>query len=509
MSPKAFKPSRSIEATLFSGRTSQGQSVSAGVISERAVFYSVVLGLLLAGSFGLGAAAIQAVGGAAPSPQWQAGAASTVITPQAPLWMGGYGGKTTPSLGKIQDLHMKALALRDPWGNQAVIVTVDLIGFSREFTEAVTEETGRRFGLPRESVLLNASHTHSGPETRLERDADLGMPEEYKIKNSRYVEGLKGTCVETVGRALKDLKPAAVTFSSVGMSAPFAVCRRVPTPKGIEYHSTPSSYSTAGPRDDTVPVLKATGTDGRLRAVLFGYACHPITLDMDRFCGDYPGFAQRYVEEAYPGAVAMFVQGCGAQLVPNARFQIEYAQGHGRSLAAAVKSALDGPQTPVSGPIRCAYREPVLQFQPLPERHVLEEAAKSPGRIAAAPLLDPRKAAALLKRLDAGERIPMTVPCPIQAVSLGKGLLLIGLAGEPVVDYAVALKTAFQGRFVWAAGYCNSVFGYLPSWKILREGDYEGGRAFNYTLYPGPLAEDVESRVLAAVSELVKAVDAR
>ncbi len=473
------------------------------------LFHSFIFSVLLAGSMRLGASVNQAVSGAASSPPWQAGAASSDITPLGPLWMGGYGGKTTPSLGKIHDLHMKALALRDPWGNQTVIVTADLIGFSREFTEAVTQEMGRRFGLSRESVLLNASHTHSGPETRAERDAVLGMPEEYKIKNSRFVEGLKGTCVETVGRALKDLKPAVVTFSSVEMSSPFAVCRRVPTPKGIEYHSTPSSYYTGGPRDDTVPVLKVTGADGNPRAVLFGYACHPITLDIDYFCGDYPGFAQQYIEEAYPGVVAMFVQGCGAQLVPNARFQIEYAQGHGRSLAAMVKNALVGPQTPVTGPIRCASREPALQFQPLPERHVLEEVAKSPGRIAASPLLDPKKAAALLKRLDAGERIPMTVPCPIQAISLGKELLLIGLAGEPVVDYAVALKTAFQGRFVWVAGYCNSVFGYLPSWKILREGDYEGGRAFNYTLYPGPFAEDVETRVLTAVSELVKAVDVR
>jgi neutral ceramidase len=440
---------------------------------------------------------------------WQAGVASTVITPREPIWLGGYGGKKTPALGKIHDLHLKALALSDPQGNRAVIVTADLIGFSREYTEAVTAEITRKFGLPRDAVLINTSHTHCGPETRAERDAVLGMPEEYKIKNARYVEELKGVCVETVGKALKDMKPAAVTFSGVEMSAPFAVCRRVPTPHGIEYHSGPSSYYTGGPRDDTVPVLKVAAPDGKLRAALFGYACHPITLSVDYYCGDYPGFAQQYVEEAYPGAVAMFMQGCGAQLVPNARFQIEYAQGHGRTLADAVKKALDGPQTEVSGPVRCAYREPLLQFKPLPERSVLEEAAKSKESIPTAPLLSQEKAAALLKRIDAGERIPLTVPCPVQVISFGKELLLVGLGGETTTDYSVSLKTEFQGRFVWVAGYCNSVFGYLPSLKIVREGGYEGGVAYNYTQYPGPFADDVESRVLTAVREAVKAVDGK
>ncbi len=446
---------------------------------------------------------------AVAAPQWQAGVASTVITPGEPIWLGGYGGKTTPALGKIHDLHMKALAVKDPRGNRAVIVTADLIGVSYDFTSAVTTEITRRFGLPREAVLINISHTHCGPETRSEQDALLGMPDEYKIKNAKYIEDLKGLCVETVGKALSDLKPAEITFSSLALSAPFAVSRRLPTPNGIEYRSGPSSYYTGGPRDDTIPVLRVAGADGKVRAVLFGYACHPITLSIDYYCGDYPGFAQQYVEEAVPGAVAMFMQGCGSQLVPNARFQIEYARGHGKTLADAVKKALESQQTPVTGPLKCAYRETALQFQPLPERRVIEEVSKSSGEIPAAPLLSPEKAAILLKMMDTGKKIPATVPCPVQAISFGRELLMIGLSGETVADYSVTLKTEYQGRFVWAAGYCNSIFGYLPSWKILREGGYEGGRAYNYTLYPGPFAEDVENRVLTAVREAVKAVDAK
>jgi hypothetical protein len=446
--------------------------------------------------------------GAASAQEWQAGVASTLITPSEPLWLAGYGGKKQPAQGTVSDLYTKALVLRDPQGNRAVIVTCDIIGFFYEFTDAVTKEVAKRYKFPREAVLLNASHTHCGPEIREGKGAFTGMPPEYQAKVGPYARWLQERIVETVGKALQDLKPAHLTFSSVNPT-PFAVCRRVPTEKGIVYRSTPSSYYTGGPRDDTVPVLRVAVPDGKTRAVLFGYACHPITLSFDYYCADYPGYAQQYIQEAVPGAVAMFMQGCGGQLVPNARFQVEYAQGHGRSLADAVKKALDGKHTPVTGPLRCGYRETTLRFQPLPERKALEEIAQtgsSPGHEKIASLISKDKAAYLLQQLDKKQPIPMTVQCPVQAISFGRELLLVGIGGETLVDYAVALKAEYKDRFTWVAGYSNYVFGYLPSRQVVREGEYEGGRAFNGTVFPGPFEEDVEDRVLGAAREAVKKV---
>ncbi len=444
---------------------------------------------------------------AAAEPQsWQAGVASTIITPEEPLWMAGYAARQQPSQGTIHDLYVKALALRDPLGNRAVIVTADIIGYTLEFRRDVAETVSARFGLPPEALLLNASHTHCGPEVRPAKGEFVNMPPEYQDKVEPYARWLRDRFVETVGAALENLAPAEATFSTA-RPIPFAVSRRLPTEKGIVYRSTPSSYYTGGPRDDTVPVLRIAAPDGALRAVLFGYTCHPITLSIDYFCGDYPGYAQRAIEESHPGAVALFVQGCAGQLIPNARFQLEYAVGHGKALAEAVNKSLDGPQTPISGPLRCGYTETELRFQPLPERRVLEDIARegaSPGRERISSLISKQKAGWLLEQMDAGRPIPMTVPCPLQAVSFGKELILAGFGGEPVVDYAVALKEKNPGRFVWAAGYCNSMFGYVPSLQVLREGEYEGGRAFNGTAFPGPFAEDVEERVLGGMDTLIR-----
>ena len=91
---------------------------------------------------------------------WDAGVATAVITPQEPTWMAGYGSRDKPSEGVYHDLFVKALALRDPEGNRAVIVTADLIGIMLDFSNRVATEIEKRYGIPRGAILLNTSHTH-------------------------------------------------------------------------------------------------------------------------------------------------------------------------------------------------------------------------------------------------------------------------------------------------------------------------------------------------------------
>ncbi len=73
---------------------------------------------------------------------WKAGVATVVTTPEYSMWMAGYAARNKPSEGKVHDLNAKALALEDTAGTRFVIVTVDLIGFPRDFRDAVEKEVG-------------------------------------------------------------------------------------------------------------------------------------------------------------------------------------------------------------------------------------------------------------------------------------------------------------------------------------------------------------------------------
>jgi hypothetical protein len=421
---------------------------------------------------------------------WKAGMAREVITPGESVWMAGYAARDKPSQGKVHDLYAKALALEDSSGNRLVIVTLDLIAVSRELAAAVSEKCRKEFDLERESLLMNASHTHCGPEIRPSKIPFFGIPEEYAKKIEPTMKGISARCVAAIRGAIEDLKPCRLSLSTG--KADFAVSRRHPADLGVLY----KPYM-GGPRDNVVPVVCISDQEGRVRGILFGYACHPTTLNILQFCGDYPGFACRYLEEYYPGATAFFLQGAAGQLVPHARYQMEYAWGHGRQLAETVKNAIGGESEEIAPQLKKAFEEVRLDFAPPPSREALEKNLES-GNAAAK-----RKARFLLDRMDRNEEIIASHPCPLQVLSLGKELLLVAIGGEVVVEYALKIKEENPSSFVWVAGYSNDVFGYLPTLQILREGGYEGGDALLYTPFPGPFAETVEDRVLEEVRSLI------
>lgn len=423
--------------------------------------------------------------------EWKAGIASVKITPSEPIWMAGYAARTEPAEGKEHDLFAKALALESPNGTRFVMVTLDLIGVTREIATDVRARVVQRLGLPAEALLFNASHTHCGPELRPERVGLWALPDDQGPKVAAYVRELTQNLFRVVQQSLKNLEPA--TLSVAQSSAGFAKNRRLPTENGFvnqEYDE--------GPTDHDVPVLSVRDADGKLTAILFGYACHNTTLSYQKWCGDYAGFAQLYIEKDNPGATALFMMGAGGDQNPYPRRTVELCQQHGRTLADSVQRALESPQTPITGELKSAYDEVILTFAPLPPVEQLRSQTQSTNKY------EQRKAAYLLSELDAKGAVDLTYPCPVQVAQLGDQVLLVAVGGEVVVDYARRLKRELKGPMVWFAGYSNDVFGYLPSLRVLNEGGYEGGGAMLYGKLPGPFDQTVEDRVIQTVHQLVE-----
>ena len=318
---------------------------------------------------------------AADEMQWKAGVATADITPRESMWMAGYASRTKPSEGKVHDLHAKALALQDDAGDRVVIVTFDLIGIPRELRDFVVDRCGEKFKLTPAEIVLNASHTHCGPELRSSKARLQDLEPERAEQGERYLNELKETVVEIIGEAIDKLEPAKLAYTHG--RAGFAMNRRLKTERGFENKPYPD-----GPVDHDVPVLRVDGADGKPRAVLFGYACHNTTLSFQQFCGDYAGFAQAFLEESHPGVTAMFFMGCGGDQNPQPRGTVEHAQQHGRALANGVEAGLLGPMRPVIGPLACTYGEAKLEFADPPTKAELEKLLESKDRF------DQRRAAA-------------------------------------------------------------------------------------------------------------------
>jgi hypothetical protein len=419
---------------------------------------------------------------------WKAGVGSTVITPAESMWLAGWAVRTEPSRGTVSELRAKALAIENRRGSRLVLLTVDLIAIPREIAEAVAGQVRQRWGLPRDRMMICASHTHCGPEVRPDKVPFFRIPPEYAAKIQPYVTRVTTRLVEVIGDAIAGTQPVHLTARQT--TAPFARNRRA-----------------AAAVSHNVPVLEVTAADGRRRAVVFGYACHNTTMPPGdgRYCGDYAGFAQDTLEAHGHADVAMFIAGAGADQDPDPRGTTDLARRHGQTLAGAVRRCLTTPGTgrEMTGPLRVAYEEVPLRFQPFLSRDALlaDGASDDPPTRA--------KAAYLLDRLDRGEAFAATYPCPLHVARLGDALLLIAIGGEPVIDYAHQLKRrhAAPGRVVWVAGYANDMFGYVPTARVLREGGYEGNRSVLWSALPAPFAEDTEPRIMEGVDRLVERLE--
>jgi neutral ceramidase len=423
---------------------------------------------------------------------WRVGVARRVITPIEPLWLAGYGSRDRPAESKLHDLWLKVLALADPRGHMAVFVAADHLGWPRGMMDKILNEVSSRTGLDRSQIMLTASHTHSGPVLRDSLLDYYPLGEKELAAIERYSSRLEEITIAGIEQALTNLQPAEL-FAGEG-SATFAVNRRNNSEAEVPAMRE-RGEPLKGPVDHSVPVLAVKTPEGRLGAVIFGYACHSTTLADYAWCGDYPGFAQTEIETQHPGTTAMFFAGCGADQNPIPRRSAELCRNYGHQLAAAVNQALATPLRSLDPKLSTAIDIIDLPFERNPTREELI-AVRQAGAIRG------RWAERMIARLDRGEEFPTSYPYTTQAWRLGDQLWL-SLAGEVVVDYSLRFKREF-GEQTWITAFAHDLVAYIPSRRIWDEGGYEGGALYEYMLPAERWSPDIEDRIAASVRSLVK-----
>ncbi|MFC7230628.1 neutral/alkaline non-lysosomal ceramidase N-terminal domain-containing protein [Saliphagus sp. GCM10025308] len=428
---------------------------------------------------------------------WQAGTATRVITPEQPMWMAGFAKRDDPATGVEHDLEATALALEDESGTIAAIVSADVLFVPRAIRDAVTHRCEAKYGIDPDSIVLAATHTHCGPEFR---DFKVRMyaddVERYRMNAADYRERLEDELVAVIGEALDGRAPVRISYSHARCG--FAMSRRLPVEDGIAHEQNPDA-----PVDHEAPVLVVEPDDGLDRtdrggnptdgatpsAIVFGYACHTTTLSFTKYCGDWAGFARRYLEERYSGATVLCLLGCAGDQNPYPRGDVDLAKHHGRTMATTVRAAIESRRRPVRGPLRTGFENCELEFEDPPSRDELEAMRRGDVRHLRV------RAEALLDELDETGTIRTEHPYPIQAFGFGGDLTLVALGGEVLVEYGIQLKDRLEGP-VWVAGYANDEFTYVPTARVRAEGGYESEGAIRRSTFSGPLDPNAEDRIL-------------
>lgn len=422
---------------------------------------------------------------------WKAGTAKVVITPNEPQWQAGYASRTHAADGKLHDLWAKALALEDEAGKRAILVTTDMLGFPKAMSDRIRERLTSQFGLSKAQIILNSSHTHSGPVlgSALQDIYPLDAIEQEKI--DRYSRWLEAQIVSLVGRSLKRLEPVTL-FSQNGVTR-FQVNRRTNKEGGLLEQT-----ELKGPNDYAVPVIRIVDARGKLKTIVFGYACHPTVLDLYQWSGDYAGFAQLELERAHPGVMALFFQGAAGDQNPLPRRTVPLARQYGRELAAAVERVLDEPMRNLTAQLRTAYSEIELPLSAPPtEAELTKTIQENEGYVK-------RWATRMLAETKQGKPFLRSYPYPLQIWKLGSQSIL-SFGGELVIQYALDCKRRF-GQDIFVMGYSNDVMGYIPSATILQEGGYEGASSQMVYGLPSIWAPEIPNLIDQEITRLAEQV---
>lgn len=408
------------------------------------------------------------------------------ITPPKDLELAGYPHYPRYNEGAHDPLYAACMYLEND-GIEAVMVTLDLLFFSKQHAKAVREKVNSLCKIPKSSIMISCSHTHSAPWAagRL----DIESLEAGKEQPKEYVEELIDKITNLIVDAKNDAYPAYFTSGT-------AIC-------GQESGIGGNRRIKGGPHDPLVSVMAIKDKTEKLRGMLVNYTLHPTFIhEWSNVCtADYPCYLKKEIEETKEGVIVGFSQGTSGN--QSSRYYREgesydEAERVGRTLGKAALSVLENAKWTDKLPIKIATdsieyelrdfgTEEELIKQVEHDKAVYEELYAKYGKSenreeyylwqnANLKCLGSEDQLGYIRLRKKGIKIELLEdenPCEIQVMNLG-GTCVIGIQGEIFVEYGLYLKAMAGFGTVIVNELSNGVApGYLYTPESLVTGGYE------------------------------------
>lgn len=332
----------------------------------------------------------------------------------------------------VRDPLLARIFVLDSGDRRVALVTLDLgRTFATSRLDEVRERASAEAGI--DEVIFVASHTHSGPYIR---DAyDGGWP----AWETQVLEDL-GSGLRRASQELFESRIGLGRGSvEIGHNR-----RRIEADGSVTMlWANPERLPTA-PVDAEVLVLRIDDSLGNVRAVLVGYACHPVVFGPDNlgYSADFPGIMSSTVRARLPGnPIVGFLQGAAGDINP---FED--------------KRRLDDDAV---GKVRWTGEALGLEVVRVAQAIVPESVPESTLKIV-------RESMSLALRSRPSE----SIVAQLTVLLVADRWAFIGLPGEPFVDFQLDFKSRelFEGNFL--LGYTNGYIRYLPTVRATEEGGY-------------------------------------
>jgi neutral ceramidase len=383
------------------------------------------------------------------------GTAAVDITPPVGTLMAGSLRPRT-SVGIDDPLLCKAMVLEND-ETRLALVTLDLIAWTRHRSDGPRATITRQAGIPSAHVLINCSHTHSGPYT--DESIYLGG-----ALDEPYLARVGAAISEVVCQAAQDLRPVAVgtvktSCGGIGQN------RRLLRPGGSAINAwlataeERESLPLAGPNDEDLLawVFFAAGSPV---ATLWNYTLHVNSHFGTSFSADYPGRVAAALQDEFGG-------GFFSLFLPGACGDINHTIGFeevSRRLSEAMRTVVRG----------ATWREVRLGVRDREPFQAAEVSEKWPDCV------DVFENEDRLLKADPQDAVTTVV----QALRLGEGAVA-ATPGETFAQLGLDLKQRSPFPVTAVAELCNDLVGYIPTLEAFAQGGYETFRSRWARVTPG------------------------
>lgn len=416
-----------------------------------------------------------------------AGYADRNITPQTPLFLVGF---ANPPERKGKDIRTplmaQAVCLQDEQGELALFFALDVLGFDRTWSKEVRSRLSENLGIPIDRIILNASHTHCGPQIR--KDEKFAV---FEPCDEGYRGWLAEQLIELGDECMKGRSSCRVSYA-VGTNRQ-ATCRRL-------WHDGQwlNAPNREGITERQLPLMECRWQDGRVLVIMI-IAGHPTTAPDALYDAHYQGATRALMRRLYKSETIVF-SGVGGDMkmtnidpqtggwandaaldVLSIAEQVEMdRQNAGRSLVQMAPWNFRSASTTVELPL---WNRVIPDLSPEEAREVRLNRPQFQG---------------YSRRLESRS-------LEISVFAWNRNCRWIFLEGEVCGEYGSLLREIFDTGHTAVVAYCQSLLAYIPSAQIALEGGYEGNQSFAYVAenvdFP-PYHPLLENEIIRGVKKL-------
>ncbi|MBN2852369.1 MAG: neutral/alkaline non-lysosomal ceramidase N-terminal domain-containing protein [Clostridia bacterium] len=409
--------------------------------------------------------------------------AKELITPYYKVQMSGYASRDELYASIHDDLYVKCVYMENN-NTKTMIIAYDLLQYNYILNEAVFDYIKTNYMIEKENVIISYSHTHAGPKiaSYTERHTSSPLYEFYLERTLRCIDRAFSTIMDG-------------TLSMGETTGRWNINRRCVTEKGI---ALAPNYE--GITDDELSVLVIKDSSSHVKAVLYNYSCHPVTLSGTlHLSGEFPGRINQLIEANYYGCNCLFLQGAAGNMRPK-------ITAYGDHFNACTFDQVDEMSKAISDSIfklissqkmenikptfrGCSFTvKPAIQ--PLDRSFFEKRLTEVSGYLI-------QTIQNLLDHFDEQDDFAL-IHCGF--IKLTDQLYIVYMGGEICYEVKLLIREVFEHKKIIFLGY-HEALTYIPSDKIIDEGGYEGIEAPTFSSFRGPFALGINETIKNAFKE--------